>query len=85
MMDCKTIAVTLYCFRQVCAVLGGARGWRVGVSVKARLKKFVQDLQNQGYEFLSSVKSPAKFLENARVQLQNLNSVQFSDSEETIL
>ena len=44
-------------------------------------REFVQDLENQGYEFLPDVKTPEAMLANVRAQLQTLNNVQFSDSE----
>ena len=43
--------------------------------------EFIQDLRNQGYEYLPDLTTPEAMLENARVQLQALNSVQFTDSE----
>ncbi len=42
---------------------------------------FVRDLQEQGYEYLPSLKTPEALLENLRVQIEELNGVQFSDSE----
>jgi len=44
-------------------------------------KEFIQDLQNQGYEYLSKVRTPEALLANARVQLQILNNMSFSDAE----
>jgi len=44
-------------------------------------KEFVQDLVNQGYEYLPELTTPTAMLENVRVQLQTLNTVQFSDAE----
>jgi len=44
-------------------------------------KELIQDLQNQGYEFLAKLNTPQKMLENARKQLQELNEVEFNDSE----
>ena len=46
-------------------------------------KEFIQDLINQGYEYLPDLKTPEAMLANARVQLQNLNNVEFTDSEWT--
>ena len=43
--------------------------------------EFIQDLQNQGYEYLSEHLTPEALLANVRVQLQNLNDVVFTDSE----
>ncbi len=43
--------------------------------------EFIQDLRNQGYEYLPGLLTPDALLANARVQLQNLNDVIFTDSE----
>ncbi|EEW1551344.1 HsdR family type I site-specific deoxyribonuclease, partial [Escherichia coli] len=43
-------------------------------------RELIQDLQNQGYEFIA-VKSQSAMLANAREQLQSLNGVVFNDSE----
>jgi type I restriction enzyme, R subunit len=44
-------------------------------------RELVQDLINQGYEFLPDLKSQEAMLENVRIQLQALNHTEFSDSE----
>jgi type I restriction enzyme R subunit len=44
-------------------------------------QELISDLKNQGYEFLPDVKTPDTLLKNVRVQLQTLNSVQFSEGE----
>lgn len=44
-------------------------------------REFIQDLQNQGYEYLPSLNTPEALLANVRVQLQSLNSVQFAEGE----
>jgi type I restriction enzyme R subunit len=44
-------------------------------------RELIQDLVNQGYEFLQELKTPDAMLANVRVQLQTLNNVQFSDGE----
>ena len=44
-------------------------------------RELVQDLVNQGYEFVPGLNSPEKLLANMRVQLQALNKVQFTDAE----
>ncbi|MBL7979862.1 MAG: type I restriction endonuclease subunit R [Bacteroidetes Order II. Incertae sedis bacterium] len=44
-------------------------------------REFVQDLVNQGYEHLPNLTTPAAMLANARVQLQQLNDMAFSDGE----
>lgn len=43
--------------------------------------EFIQDLRNQGYEYLPDLNTPEALLSNVRVQLQNLNDVVFTDSE----
>ena len=43
--------------------------------------ELIADLVSQGYEYLRDLKTPADLLVNLRVQLQALNSVQFSDDE----
>ena len=44
-------------------------------------RELVEDLVNQGYEFLPRLSNPEAMLANVRVQLQNLNNAQFSDDE----
>src|SRR5690554_3949315 len=44
-------------------------------------RELIEDLVNQGYEYLSDLTTPGVMLANVRVQLQNLNKVQFTDSE----
>lgn len=44
-------------------------------------KEFIQDLKNQGYESLPQITNHESMLANVRVQLQNLNNMQFADSE----
>lgn len=44
-------------------------------------RELVQDLVNQGYEFLPDLTTPDAMLANVRVQLQSLNNVEFSDAE----
>ena len=44
-------------------------------------KEFVQDLINQGYEYLPDLNTPEALFANARKQLQELNNVVFTDSE----
>ena len=50
-------------------------------SENALEREFIEDLVEQGYEYLSQLTSPAALLANVRTQLQNLNSVTFSDAE----
>ena len=44
-------------------------------------REFIQDLVNQGYEYLPDLNTPEALLANVRVQLQALNDVVFTDSE----
>ncbi len=44
-------------------------------------RELIQDLANQGYEFLPDLVSPDAMLANVRVQLEELNDVRFSDGE----
>ena len=44
-------------------------------------KELVQDLINQGYEYVKELTTPTAMLANVRVQLQNLNQMQFTDKE----
>lgn len=58
--------------------------WKVAESYQSEgdlEREFIQDLQNQGYEYLPGLNTPEALLANARVQLQALNNVQFSDGE----
>lgn len=54
----------------------------VGYQTEADLEReLIQDLKNQGYEYLSNLISTEEMLKNIRIQLENLNSVNFLDSE----
>ncbi len=54
----------------------------VGYQTEADLEhELIADLVNQGYESLPKITTPQAMLENARVQLQLLNKVAFSDDE----
>lgn len=44
-------------------------------------KELVKDLTNQGYEYVQHLTTPTAMLANVRVQLQNLNDMQFTDKE----
>jgi type I restriction enzyme R subunit len=60
------------------------RDWLVSETYQSEYdleREFIQDLQNQGYEYLPDVKTPDTLLKNVRAQLQTLNSVQFSEGE----
>lgn len=44
-------------------------------------RELIEDLRNQGYEFLPNLTSPEAMLANVRVRLEKLNNVAFSDDE----
>ncbi len=44
-------------------------------------RELIQDLQNQGYEYLANLTSHDQLMENLRNQLQRLNKVEFKDAE----
>nr|WP_314474856.1 type I restriction endonuclease subunit R [uncultured Capnocytophaga sp.] len=50
-------------------------------SENALEREFIEDLVEQGYEYLPQLTTPEALLANVRTQLQNLNSVTFSDAE----
>lgn len=60
------------------------RDWQVCETYQSEYdleREFIQDLQNQGYEYLPDLKTPDSLLKNIRVQLQALNSMQFAEGE----
>ncbi|MFT3848488.1 MAG: HsdR family type I site-specific deoxyribonuclease [Propionivibrio sp.] len=60
------------------------REWKVAEHYQSESdleRELIQDLVNQGYESASFIKTPVNLLANVRVQLQALNSVQFTDGE----
>ena len=44
-------------------------------------REFIQDLANQGYEYRPDISTPEALLANVRMQIQELNEVEFSDKE----
>jgi len=50
-------------------------------SENALEREFIEDLVEQGYEYLPQLTTPEALLANVRTQLQNLNNVTFSDAE----
>ncbi|WP_267094976.1 type I restriction endonuclease subunit R [Xanthomonas sacchari] len=80
MQDYKTIAES----RNFIVLDQYTREWKVAESYQSESdleRELIQDLVNQGYEFVSSIKTPADLVANVRVQLQALNNVQFADVE----
>ena len=58
--------------------------WQVNESFQSEddlEREFIEDLANQGYEFLPGLNTPEKMLANVREQLQTLNNVQFLEGE----
>ena len=61
-----------------------AKAWQVNESYQSEYdleRDFIQDLQNQGYEYCLDLNAPAKLLANVRVALQALNNTQFLEGE----
>ncbi|MFW3173195.1 type I restriction endonuclease subunit R [Xanthomonas phaseoli] len=80
MNDYKTIAES----RNFIVLDRYTREWKVAESYQSESdleRELIQDLVNQGYEFASSIKTPADLVANVRVQLQALNHVRFTDVE----
>jgi len=44
-------------------------------------KEFIEDLESQGYEYVSGLTTSEKMLANVRTQIQDLNKVTFTDAE----
>lgn len=58
--------------------------WKVAESYQSEAsleREFIQDLQNQGYEYQHGLNNPQAMLANVRVQLQSLNNVVFLEGE----
>ena len=80
MSDYKTIAES----RNFIVLDKYAKEWQVSESYQSEYdleREFIQDLQNQGYEYLPGLNTPEALLANVRLQLQALNNVQFADGE----
>lgn len=53
-----------------------------GYQTEAQLEsELIADLRNQGYEYLPNLNSPQALLDNARMQLETLNNIVFTDAE----
>ena len=62
------------------------RAWEAADSYQSEAdleRELIQDLRNQGYEYLPDLKSTGAMLANVRTQLQALNNVSFTDKEWT--
>jgi type I restriction enzyme R subunit len=80
MTDYKTIAES----RNFIVLDKYAKEWLVNESYQSEYeleREFIQDLQNQGYEYAPGLNTPEKLLVNVREQLQALNNMQFFESE----
>ncbi|WP_300493123.1 type I restriction endonuclease subunit R [uncultured Methylophaga sp.] len=61
-----------------------SREWAVAESYQSEgdlERELIQDLVNQGYEYLPKLTNPESMLGNIRTQLQSLNNVTFSEGE----
>ena len=61
-----------------------AREWQVNENYQTENdleQELIQDLQNQGYDYLPGLNTPGKLLANVREQLQVLNNMQFTEEE----
>ncbi|MGL6130059.1 MAG: type I restriction endonuclease, partial [Fusobacteriaceae bacterium] len=57
-------------------------GQGVSYQTEAQLEQeLLEDLQNIGYEYLPKLMNTKEMLKNIRIQLENLNNVNFLDSE----
>jgi len=80
MTDYKTIAES----KNFIVLDKYTKDWQVAENYQSEddlERELIQDLVNQGYEFLPGLNNPEAMLANVRVQLQGLNSVEFSDGE----
>jgi type I restriction enzyme R subunit len=60
------------------------KDWQVNESYQSESeleRELIEDLRNQGYEYLPGLNTPEALLANVRVQLQALNNVVFSNAE----
>src|SRR5690554_3622667 len=60
------------------------QNWHVAESYQSEAdleRELIQDLVNQGYEYLPALNNPQAMLANVRVQLQALNGVEFLEGE----
>jgi type I restriction enzyme R subunit len=80
MADYKTIAES----KNFIVLDKYTKEWQVAESYQSEYdleREFIEDLQNQGYEYLPDLTNPEAMLANVRVLLQCLNNVQFSNGE----
>ncbi len=80
MTDYKTIAES----KNFIVLDKYVKEWQVAENYQSESdleREFIADLQHQGYEYLTGLKTPDALLINVREQLQTLNNVQFLDAE----
>ncbi len=80
MSDYKTIAES----KNFIVLDRYTKEWQVNESYQSESeleRELIQDLRNQGYEYVPGLNTPEALLANVRVQLQALNNVVFSDAE----
>ena len=80
MADYKTIAES----KNFIVLDKYSKEWQVAESYQSESdleRELIEDLVNQGYEFVPGLNSPEKMLANVRVQLQSLNNMEFSEGE----
>ncbi|MCV6612208.1 MAG: type I restriction endonuclease subunit R [Amphritea sp.] len=80
MTDYKTIAES----KNFIVLDKYTKDWQVAENYQSEddlERELIQDLENQGYEYLPGLNSPEAMLANVRVQLQLLNNVELSDAE----
>jgi type I restriction enzyme, R subunit len=80
MTDYKTIAES----KNFIVLDKYTKEWQVNESYQSESeleRELIQDLRNQGYEYVPGLNTPEALLANVRVQLQALNNVAFSDAE----
>ena len=60
------------------------KDWKVAESYQSEYdleRELIEDLRNQGYEFVPNLTRPGHLLANVRTQLQRLNNVEFCEGE----
>ena len=80
MTDYKTIAES----KNFIVLDKYTKEWKVSENYQSEYdleREFIQDLQNQGYDYVPDLNTPEKLLTNVREQLQVLNNMEFSDGE----
>ena len=80
MIDYKTIAES----KNFIVLDQYKKDWQINDSYQSESeleRELIEDLRNQGYEYLPGLNTPEALLANARVQLQALNNVVFTNAE----